>query len=128
MTPQVKLIVTSKKSNDITRTYTEPSHCTVGRAIDCDLQLPVTEEQDVSRHHCLFDIEPPFLWVQDLDSKNGTFVNELRITSSSDQYLYELRDGDEVRVGHYVIQVHVEGAEVSEELIHSAFSNAAWAP
>jgi len=128
MTPQVKLIVKSDKSKDITYTYNEPSECTVGRAIDCDIQLPVTEEKDVSRHHCLFEIEPPYLWVQDLDSTNGTFVNDLRITNAPDQRMYELREGDEVRVGHHVIEVQVEGTEILDDLKYSAFSNVAWAP
>jgi eukaryotic-like serine/threonine-protein kinase len=119
MTPQVKLIITSNTSKEMTYTYTEPSECTVGRAIDCDLQLPVNPEKDVSRHHCVFEIEPPHIWVQDLDSKNGTFVNDLRITASPDQDMYELRDGDEVRIGNYVIEVHIEGTEVIDDLMHA---------
>ena len=128
MTPQVKLIITSNMSNEMTYTYKEPSECTVGRAIDCDIQLPVTAEQDISRHHCVFEIEPPHLWVQDLDSKNGTFVNNLRINSSPDQDMYELRNGDEVRIGHFVIQVHVAGTEVIDDLRYAAQGNVAWAP
>lgn len=127
MTPQVKLVVSSNQSNDMTYIYTEPMECTVGRAIDCDIQLPVTEEQDVSRHHCMFVIEPPHLWVQDLDSKNGTFVNDLRITSSPDQEMFELRDGDEVRVGHYTLEVHVEGTDIVDDLRCDAYSNMVWA-
>ncbi|MFT3879656.1 MAG: FHA domain-containing protein [Gemmatales bacterium] len=128
MTPQVKLIVTKDKSSDKTYSFSEPAEYTVGRSTDCDIQLPVTEEQDVSRHHCLFEIEPPRLWIQDLDSKNGTYVNDLRITNSPDQNMYELRDGDEVRVGHYVIEVLVEGTEVLDDLKYSSFANIAWAP
>ena len=128
MTPQVKLIVTNDQSRHKTYSYFEQSECTVGRGADCDIQLPVTEEQDVSRHHCLFEIEPPRLWIQDLDSKNGTYVNNLRITSSPDQDMYELRDGDEVRVGQYLIEVKVEGTEIIDELRYSSFANIAWAP
>ena len=128
MTPQVKLIITSNMSKEMTYTYTEPSECTVGRAIDCDIQLPVTAEKDISRHHCVFEIEPPHIWLQDLDSKNGTFVNGLRITSSPDQDMYELRDGDEVSVGHYVIEVQVDGNEVIDDLIHATQSDMVWTP
>jgi len=123
--PQVKLIVTSNSSQDMTFNYTEPAECTVGRAIDCDIQLSVTEEKDVSRHHCLFEIEPPHVWVQDLDSKNGTFVNHLRLNASPEQDMYELRDGDEVGIGHYVIQVQVEGAEVLDDLSYLALADVA---
>jgi len=128
MTPQVKLIITSNMSKEMTYTYTEPMECTVGRAIDCDIQLPVTAEKDISRHHCVFEIEPPHIWLQDLDSKNGTFVNGLRITSSPDQDMYELRDGDEVSVGHYVIEVQVDGNEVIDDLIHATQSDMVWTP
>jgi len=128
MTPQVKLIITSNASKEMTYTYTEPMECTVGRAIDCDIQLPVTAEKDISRHHCVFEIEPPHIWLQDLDSKNGTFVNGLRITSSPDQDMYELRDGDEVSVGHYVIEVQVDGNEVIDDLIHATQSDMVWTP
>lgn len=128
MSPQVKLTVTNEMSKDITYTYSEPSECTVGRAIDCDIQLPVTEDKDVSRHHCLFEIEPPHLWIQDLDSKNGTFVNDLRITNSPDQDMYELRDGDQIRVGHFVIEVQVEGMEIIDDLKFPVITNVEWAP
>ncbi len=128
MTPQVKLIITSNMSKEMTYTYTEPSECTVGRAIDCDIQLPVNAEKDISRHHCVFEIEPPQIWVQDLDSKNGTFINDLRITSAPHQDMYELRDGDEVRVGQYVIEVQVEGTEVIDDLRYAAQADVAWVP
>src|SRR5262245_40704455 len=48
----------------------------VGRASNCYLQLPNDDEHRVvSRHHCLLDIDPPAVRVQDLGSRNGTFVN-----------------------------------------------------
>jgi pSer/pThr/pTyr-binding forkhead associated (FHA) protein len=75
---------------------------------------------DVSRHHCLVEIEPPVVRVRDLGSLNGTFVNDKLIGSRlktavvMDRALgevveRELKDGDEIRLGHTVLQVGLEG-------------------
>jgi serine/threonine protein kinase len=54
-----------------------PGHIyTVGRDPDCDIPLRVTE---VSRLHAQFRVESDRLIVQDLDSKNGTFVNGAKV-------------------------------------------------
>src|SRR5438445_7364789 len=54
----------------------------VGRAPDCDIQLPADRVHgEVSRHHCLFEIEPPCVGVIDLGSLNGTYVNGKRVGS-----------------------------------------------
>ncbi len=94
-----------------------PARCVVGRADDCDIRLPFAHV-DVSRHHCVFAIDPPLVWVRDLGSCNGTFVNGERLRPrsgppqpdprrplpSEDR---ELADGDEVRLGHVVVRVGV---------------------
>ena len=46
--------------------------CTVGRSKDCFLRIPQVE---VSRHHCVLDIDPPYIRIRDLGSQNGTFLN-----------------------------------------------------
>jgi predicted component of type VI protein secretion system len=78
---------------------------------------------DVSRHHCLLAIDPPRVWVRDLGSLNGTFVNGEKISlRDPDQKMdgpgpeappgRELADGDEVSLGRWVaFRVHVGGPE-----------------
>ena len=126
MTPQVKLIITSNMSKEMTYTYTEPMECTVGASHRLRYPTAGHRGKGYFRHHCVFEIEPPHIWLQDLDSKNGTFVNGLRITSSPD--MYELRDGDEVGVCHYVIEVQVDGNEVIDDLIQATQSDMVWTP
>ncbi|MDA0833256.1 MAG: FHA domain-containing protein [Planctomycetota bacterium] len=49
---------------------------TIGRDEDCELRVASTE---VSRRHCVLMPSAQGLIVRDLDSPNGTFINEVRI-------------------------------------------------
>ncbi|AYO55913.1 FHA domain-containing protein [Acinetobacter wuhouensis] len=61
----------------------------VGRHQDADLQLQAAE---ISRRHAAFLLKDNALWVQDLKSSNGTFVNDIRIDQDK-----LLMDGDIVQ-------------------------------
>jgi hypothetical protein len=63
---------------------------TVGREEDCDITIP---DRQVSRHHAIFRFTPAGSTVEDLGSKNGTFVNSQRITEP-----VKLKEGDEIKV------------------------------
>lgn len=69
----------------------------VGRADECDVR-PLSEE--VSRRHCAFRVEADTLVVEDLRSRNGTFVNGSRIDGRR-----QLADGDIVRIGNLELKV-----------------------
>jgi eukaryotic-like serine/threonine-protein kinase len=95
----------------------------VGRGTDCLLQLPNDiAHLNVSRHHCVFDIDPPEVRVRDLGSRNGTHVNGKNIgqrtrgqsasESAADMSDWILEDGDEVRVGYTVFRVHISSGEM----------------
>jgi pSer/pThr/pTyr-binding forkhead associated (FHA) protein len=101
-------------------TFTKPTHCVVGRGEECSVRLPSGwEYQVVSRRHCLIDIDPPFVCVRDLGSRNGTYLNgrligqrahcefpeEVSEQAFSD---YELADGDELWIGPVTIRVGVD--------------------
>jgi pSer/pThr/pTyr-binding forkhead associated (FHA) protein len=86
--------------------------CTVGRSDDCQLRLPNDEAHlTVSRRHCALDIAPPAVWVRDLGSRNGTYVNGERLPPEEAGCAgwpeYELHDGDEVRVGRTTLRIGV---------------------
>jgi serine/threonine-protein kinase len=34
-----------------------------------------TRDELISRHHCHLEMHAPLIWVRDLGSKNGTFIN-----------------------------------------------------
>ena len=71
----------------------------IGRAEECDLR-PLSEE--VSRKHCAIIQKDDVLWAKDLRSRNGTFVNGLRISEPK-----QLADGDLVRVGSLELKVSI---------------------
>jgi pSer/pThr/pTyr-binding forkhead associated (FHA) protein len=53
-----------------------PTSCLVGRADDCSVRFAGSErDQSISRHHCQLNIDPPCVRLQDLGSRNGTYLN-----------------------------------------------------
>ena len=52
----------------------------VGRHQQADIVL---QESDVSRKHAAFVLKDQALWLQDLNSSNGTFINDVRLTGES---------------------------------------------
>ena len=105
----------------------QAGRCVIGRGDDCDVRLKQGFGAGrVSRRHCLFDFDPPWLRVCDLGSLNGTFVNgkcvgqrpsEGALDDCPDQELcyHDLQNGDVVRVGHTVIRVVIARVEGFEE-------------
>jgi hypothetical protein len=65
---------------------------TIGRAPDADLFL---DDVTVSREHAVIEREPDGLYIRDLDSLNGTYVNRARVARQ------RLADGDEVQIGKF---------------------------
>lgn len=60
----------------------------IGRSIECDIPLDVPA---VSRRHAAIIAERGRFFVEDLESRNGTFVNERKVIDRT-----PLRDGDQV--------------------------------
>ncbi len=73
---------------------------TIGRLPDNDLQV---DNLAVSSHHARIYREGTQLFVEDLNSLNGTFLNNQRISKAA------LKDGDKVLVGKHHIEVHDTG-------------------
>jgi pSer/pThr/pTyr-binding forkhead associated (FHA) protein len=103
-----KLIVASGKSAGRAISI-KRSKLLIGRAEDCDVR-PLSE--DVSRRHCAVHAGVAEVWVEDLGSRNGTFVNGVRITEKTKVFT-----GDLIRVGVLELKVSCSkpAAEGSEE-------------
>ena len=71
----------------------------LGRDEACDL---VIENTQISRRHCLLDVTVRGLFVRDLDSTNGTFVNG--------RFIHEgyVNAGDRLTFGTYTVTVQKE--------------------
>lgn len=63
----------------------------IGRGSDLDVVL---HDPEVSRRHARFETRNGVVYVDDLKSSNGTFLNGRRVTEA-----IEVRQGDEVDVG-----------------------------
>jgi HD-GYP domain-containing protein (c-di-GMP phosphodiesterase class II) len=68
---------------------------TLGRLKTCEVPL---EDEAASRRHCALHARDGACVVADLQSANGTFVNDQRVSTA------EVRPGDRVRVGSTVLE------------------------
>jgi len=72
----------------------------VGRSKRTHFQL-LSKDRYFSRIHFLVEVNPPRCRLVDMNSRNGTFVNDERVQSR------ELRHGDRIKAGHTILQVNV---------------------
>lgn len=75
--------------------------CVIGRDAACDLQVPTPS---VSRHHCEVVIEDDACIVRDLNSSNGVFINESRVTGE-----VAVSPGDRLAVGPLIFTIQIDG-------------------
>jgi response regulator RpfG family c-di-GMP phosphodiesterase len=78
----------------------------IGRDESCDLSL---QDKGSSRQHAEIFKIGDMCFIRDLESKNGTFVNDSRITEEM------LRDSDRVQIGGTVIIFEAAGGGRSED-------------
>jgi hypothetical protein len=64
----------------------------IGRAPDADIRIPSPK---VSRHHARIVVDGDSATIEDLGSKNGTFIGDTRVGAPT-----PLRHDDELRLGH----------------------------
>lgn len=93
MAPGVELVV---RNTDRVLTLAPGQTIIVGRTVQCDLQL---DDPSVSRRHCSLTFDRGVLQIKDLDSANGTFVNERQIREAT------ARPGDLIRLGAAIIEI-----------------------
>ena len=79
---------------------------TVGRSPDADV---VVLDERASRMHCGIRLWDGDYYVKDLQSKNGTYLNEERVEMA------KIAPGDKVRVGTTVIQVEGDDAKTNPD-------------
>ncbi|MDG2128786.1 MAG: serine/threonine-protein kinase [Fuerstiella sp.] len=81
-------------------TFTSPDSLLLGRSSRAHVRID--GDHHISRNHCLIEVKPPKCHIVDLNSANGTYVNEERV---SDRWL---NDGDTIRGGETNITVQLE--------------------
>jgi diguanylate cyclase (GGDEF)-like protein len=72
-----------------------PSDAVIGRIPTAEVRL---EDDGISRNHARVRVEGDRAWIEDLGSRNGTYVNGTRIAGQ-----VELADGDKVQIGRATV-------------------------
>ena len=101
-----------------TRHLLEQGTIILGRGDDCDITV---QDFSVSRRHTRFDLDVDRYLATDLDSTNGTFVND------APAKMTPLADGDYLRVGNCLYRFLTGGnveADYHEELYRLAIVDA----
>lgn len=89
------------KKNGSRKSFSLLSEVTViGRRHDCDFYLPL---QSISRRHCQLIVNNGTVFIRDLGSKNGTFVNGEAVEER------ELKAGDYIQISPVTFLVQIDG-------------------
>ena len=117
MPGKVTLEITRGQAEQKIFDFTEKARIFIGRQEDCGIVVP---EYTVSRYHCVLEINPPEVKLQDFGSLNGTFLNGMLIgkreknqsweqAKDEDHEVFVLEDGDMLGLGsHCDISCRIE--------------------
>ena len=108
-----EFIIRSGKEIGRTMAVATDDTITVGRLKGCDLLI---DDEAASRRHCTITAREDDCVVADLQSANGTFINERRIAAA------ELQRGDQIRIGSTVIELRDSEAIAEPAGRHSTTS------
>jgi len=102
------------------RDHTISLPCVIGRDEEADLAF---SDPTVSRRHAMIVNIDKEIWIEDLKSFNGVFVNDCKISERT-----LLKPGDTVQLGEIKLLVSEAEADVSEQtiVVHSLDREAEW--
>lgn len=78
--------------------FTLSNALSIGRTDDND--IAIDDDTFMSSHHARLEVRPEGVWLVDLDSTNGSFVNGQRVTGER-----SVRKGDRLQVGSTVLEM-----------------------
>jgi transcriptional regulator with PAS, ATPase and Fis domain len=113
--PTLRMLFNSSKvvpdtTWDITSGSTE-----LGRQPTSEQQLMLMGDPHLSRRHAVMERRGGRVWISDLQSRNGTFVNGNRVERT------ELKDGDVIRLSDTILMVRLDPYDTADsdiETIH----------
>ncbi|WP_372368800.1 protein kinase [Candidatus Uabimicrobium sp. HlEnr_7] len=95
-----------KDSGNVKFSLDAKTKTSMGRLNDCTIQL---QDSKISSHHCCIEVFGNYFYIIDLNSTNGTYVNNTRVRSR------QLYNGDEIQVGDVKLFFEYEIEEDSEQ-------------
>src|SRR5262249_9660796 len=72
----------------------------LGRNASCDIVFPANDFAVSREHACIVRVQNQF-FIEDLGSRNGTFVNNQQVTART-----QLNDNDRVRISDFLYSFH----------------------
>ncbi|REJ80788.1 MAG: FHA domain-containing protein, partial [Planctomycetota bacterium] len=78
----------------------------IGRGRECDVRL---RDSSISREHARIVVESGLYYLEDLDSRNGTFLNEAPVHAAVPLY-----DGDVLRISRFAFTFRSDGDGLAE--------------
>jgi len=94
-----KIIITLENESDNPLSF-EEAEITIGRDKNCDIEI---HDDTVSSLHARLSYHHNQWWVEDLQSTNGTFLNDERVFTS-----IVMISGDELRLGNARLMVSMK--------------------
>ncbi|MDR5683025.1 MAG: FHA domain-containing protein [Armatimonadota bacterium] len=97
-TPQTATLVVERGGDGLSRgqTFVVASGAVLGRSPAAQILLP---DEFASAQHARLVLHGSAFWVEDLGSKNGTYLNERRVTAP-----VPIQDGDTLKIGQTVFR------------------------
>jgi serine/threonine-protein kinase len=95
---QITLTVTVGPAKGLKFSFSDIDTFLVGRSRFAHFQV---KDKYLSAIHFMMELLPPRCRLIDLDSHNGTFVNNDKVT------LVEMRNGDQIRAGHSTFRLDI---------------------
>ena len=74
----------------------------IGRSENCQLR---PKSESVSRKHCILVVRDNRVLIQDLKSRNGTYVNDKKLPTDKAKVL---KQGDEIKIGKLSFEIVIE--------------------
>jgi HD-GYP domain-containing protein (c-di-GMP phosphodiesterase class II) len=108
-----EFVIRSGREAGRTIAITTGQMLTFGRLKSCDVQL---DDELVSRRHCTVQAREEVCVVTDLQSANGTFVNDRRVTTA------DMAAGDQLRIGSVFVEMLTAGGIARPRNTHATLS------
>jgi len=104
---EVRLTADSPEEDILGEVFVDQLPCVIGRHPECDYQVNLPF---ISRHHCSLFLHEGRVWVQDLNSRNGTSINGIAALRPQ-----QMEDGGLLRLGSLTFRVAVAQPVVDPE-------------
>ncbi len=120
MPDKIKIRVVSGQEKGKEFVFEDHDSLIFGRSPDCHICL--SDDNTVSRHHFILEVNPPDARIRDMGSLHGTYVNNKKYggreryetpeqAKNRDYPQVDLADGDEIKIGNMKLEYSLELVE-----------------